>query len=62
MSAVLHFNASTTRLCTTILIVDDDLFEEGERFSVHLECSDPIVVLSPAVAAVMITDSGGERS
>ena len=50
------FSATVTRWYTQITIVNDELFENDETFSVSLETDDPAVILSPGTAIVTIVD------
>ena len=50
------FSATVTRWYTQITIVNDELFEDDETFSVSLETDDSAVILSPDTATVTIVD------
>ena len=50
------FSATVTRWYTQITIVNDELFEDDETFSVSLETDDSAVILSPDTATITILD------
>ena len=58
------FRACETRACTNVAIVDDNVAELTERFSVKLirtDGLDPRITLDPVVAEVeIIDDDDGE--
>ena len=49
-------SATVTQWYTQISIVNDELFEDDETFSVSLETDDSAVILSPDTATVTIVD------
>ena len=49
-------SATVTRWYRQISIVNDELFEDDESFSVSLETDDSAVILSPDTAVVTIVD------
>ena len=49
-------SATVTRWYRQITIVNDELFEDDESFSVSLETDDSAVILSPDTAIVTIVD------
>ena len=49
-------SATVTRWYRQISIVNDELFEDDESFSVSLETDDSAVILSPDTAIVTIVD------
>ena len=56
---ILMFRACETRVCTNVTIVDDNVAELTERFSVELNRTnglDPRIVLDPVVSEVEIMD------
>ena len=61
--AILMFSSCETRACTSLTIIDDNVAELTERFSVKLNRTDgldPIITLDPVVAEVTIMDKDGE--
>ena len=60
---ILMFRSYETRVCTNLTIVDDNVAELTERFSVKLSRTDdlnPRIILYPVVAEVEIIDDDGE--
>ena len=60
---ILMFRSCETRVCTNVTIVDDNVAELTERFSVKLSRTDdlnPRITLDPVVAEVEIIDDDGE--
>ena len=56
----LTFDAGTSRACAEIPIVDDNLSESPEVFTVSVvPDGDPGVIVTPATANVTITDNDG---
>ena len=56
---ILMFRSCETRVCTNVTIVDDNVAELTERFSVKLSRTDglnPRITLDPVVAEVEIID------
>ena len=49
-------SATVTQWYTQISIVNDELFEDDETFSVSIETDDSAVILSPDTATVTIVD------
>ena len=64
VETILMFRACETRACTNVAIVDDNVAELTERFSVKLirtDGLDPRITLDPVVAEVeIIDDDDGE--
>ena len=61
--AILMFSSCQTRVCTNLTIVDDNVAELTERFSVKLNRTDgldPRITLDPVMADVEIMDKDGE--
>ena len=59
METVLIFRACETRACTNVAILDDNVAEPTERFSVKLSRTDGLdsgITLDPIVAEVEIID------
>ena len=52
-------NASD-KLCQSITILDDFIFESNERFSINLSSSDPTVKIPNNVLVMIIDNSDGE--
>ena len=60
---ILMFRSCETRVCTNVTIVDDNVAELTERFSVKLSRTDgldPRITLDPVVAEVEFIDDDGE--
>ena len=60
---ILMFRSCETRVCTNVTIVDDNVAELTERFSVKLNRTDgldPRITLDPVVADLEIMDDDGE--
>ena len=60
---ILMFRSCETRVCTNVTIVDDNVAELTERFSVKLNRTDgldPRITLDPVVADFEIMDDDGE--
>lgn len=54
------FDSTSNTQCASIPIVDDDLVENEESFSVSLGSANPAVLIgSPSTAIVTIQDSSG---
>ena len=63
VETILMFMACETRACTNVTIIDDNVVELTERFSVKLNRTndlDPRITLNPVVAEVDIMDDDGE--
>ena len=63
VEVILLFRSCETRACTNVTIVDDNVAELTERFSVKLNRTDgldPRITLDPVVADVEIMDKDGE--
>ena len=64
VETILMFRACETRACTNVTILDDNVAELTERFSVKLSRTDgldPRITLVPVVAEVeVIDDDDGE--
>lgn len=55
---VFSLDASTSRVCLQIPIVDDDLVENPEDFPVMLSSPDPdVVIMIPTASSVIILDN-----
>ena len=54
------FGVGTTRACTSIATVDDDIYEEDETFSVSLSSTSGSVVINLSSVTVQIIDNDGE--
>ena len=54
------FQVGATRACTSIVTVDDDIYEEDETFSVSLSSTSGSVVITLSSATVQIIDNDGE--
>ena len=60
---ILMFRSCETRVCTNVVILDDNVEELTERFSVKLSRTDdlnPRITLDPVVAEVEIINDDGE--
>ena len=60
---ILMFRSCETRVCTNVNIVDDNVEELTERFSVKLSRTvdlNPRITLDPVVAEIEIIDDDGE--
>ena len=55
----LVFQVGATRACTSIVTVDDDIYEEDETFSVSLSSTSDRVVITLSSATVQIIDNDG---
>ena len=58
-SVDLVFNSGTTRACTQVPIVDDDIDEDDEMFDVTLTTTETGISLAPDQGMVTITDDDG---
>ena len=61
VETILLFSSCETRVCTNVTIVDDNVAELTERFSVKLgrtDGLDPRITLDPVVSEVEIMDDG----
>ena len=56
----LMFNGSTTTSELRISLVDDNITEEDQQFSVHLMGNTPNVVITLMYASVTIIDDDGK--
>ena len=61
LAAVLVFTSAQSRVCVGILIVDDNIAETTESFSVHLTSSDALVIFNVSTASVFITDNDSKN-
>ena len=62
MDTILIFKSCETRACTNVNIVDDNIAEPTEWFSVKLGRTDglnPRITLNPFVAVIEITANNG---
>jgi len=59
-SAVLIFNASISRQCESVTILNDIILENNETFFVQLESTDPAVNITLGSAPVTIFDDDCE--
>ena len=59
ISVQLTFNATVSRACADVTIVDDDEFEVEESFNVTLTTTDGDVTLEPKSGIILITDEDG---
>ena len=58
---LLTFTPALNLLCATVVpIIDDDVLEDNQTFTVVLSTEDPYVLLDPASATVTIVDNDGE--
>ena len=60
---ILMFRSCETRVCTNVAIVDDNVSEPTEMFSVKLSRTDGIhqrIILVPVVAKIDIIDNDGK--
>ena len=55
------FSSSSNQQCVNITIVDDNVLESLETFSVTIDTSVDRVVLEPNTTVVEIVDNDGER-
>ena len=55
----LMFDRLTTRRCEDIPIIDDDILENDEQFTVTLTTSDDGVDLDPEEGTIVIEDTSG---
>ena len=63
VETILMFRCCETRECTNMTIVDDNVAELTERFSVKLSRTDgldPRITLDPVVAEFEFVDDDGE--
>ena len=58
-SVDLVFNNGTTRACTQVPIVDDNIDEDDEVFDVTLTTTETGISLAPDLGMVTITDNDG---
>ena len=61
VETILMFRSCETRVCTNVAIVDDNVAELTERFSVELNRTnglDPRIILDPVFSEVEIMDDG----
>ena len=59
ISLQLTFNATVSRACADVTIVDDDVFEIEESFNVTLTAINGDVTLEPDSGIIFITDEDG---
>ena len=65
LSTILTFDTCETRVCVTILIMDDDIPEGTESFNVTLEGTpglDDRITLAPVDGEIQISDRDGNKS
>ena len=60
LSVELEFNLDTSEVCINIGIINNDILEGNEEFSVMLFANDPQVIVSPDSAAITIMDNDSE--
>ena len=61
MSQVLTFSPNEPlQQCLAVSIVDDAVLEDREVFILQLQTNDSVVIVSPAVSRVEISDDDGE--
>ncbi len=58
--ALLTFNSTVNRLCTTIEVVDDNVFESDEVFYVIIGDTNSSITISPESGVVTIEDNDGK--
>ena len=60
---LLTFTPEVNVLCATVVpIIDDDVLEDNQNFSVVLSTEDPDTLVNPAFAIVTIVDNDGKIS
>ena len=61
MDLPLLFTPTNDRRCFNVTVNDDDVLENEERFTLDLDTDDPMVILSPEQAEVIITDTDSKK-
>ena len=57
VSEVFTFSMTVDRECVNVSLVEDDILENPENLLLDLDTDDPMVILSPEQAEVIINDT-----
>ena len=62
VSEVFTFSMTVDRECVNVTLIEDDILEEPENLLLDLDTDDPMVILSPEQAEVIINDTSRKHT